>query len=185
MSSKTIPAAMLFLLLCSSLTIAQHADTRSALASELAADVARVSENWIPLFEAMPEDKLDWRPQEGVRSVRELFTHIADANYFFLTFGGYPMPQDPNMPRDRTKRENRYTSKADILEHLRASFSNAQEKIGQISDSTLASTVTMFGNQVTARAAMLVNLGHMHEHMGQAIAYARVNGVTPPWSQTN
>ncbi len=25
----------------------------------------------------------------------------------------------------------------------------------------------------------------MHEHLGQSIAYARSNGVTPPWSKTD
>jgi hypothetical protein len=28
-------------------------------------------------------------------------------------------------------------------------------------------------------------LVHMHEHLGQSIAYARMNGITPPWSKSD
>jgi len=40
----------------------------------------------------------------------------------------------------------------------------------------------MFGNDITERAAFLNALTHLHEHLGQSIAYARMNGVVPPWS---
>jgi len=31
---------------------------------------------------------------------------------------------------------------------------------------------------------VLINLEtHMAEHLGQAIAYSRMNGIVPPWSQ--
>ena len=50
-------------------------------------------------------------------------------------------------------------------------------------DSELDAMTNMFGNQVTKRTVMSVMVSHMHEHLGQSIAYARTNGVVPPWSE--
>jgi len=158
----------------------------SPMAKEMIGDVSRTGDKWVKLFEAMPEDKLDWRPSDGVRSVRELFTHIGDANYFFLTFVGVEMPKGgPELPKDQAARENRFKTKAEILAHLKGSFDYTMKNAGALTPDVLNGEVNMFGNKVTGRAAMMTNLGHMHEHLGQAIAYARVNGVTPPWSQGN
>ena len=38
----------------------------------------------------------------------------------------------------------------------------------------------MFGRQTTARGAFIMITGHFAEHLGQLIAYARVNASTPP-----
>ena len=40
----------------------------------------------------------------------------------------------------------------------------------------------VFGNDNTERAAFMMALNHLHEHLGQSVAYARMNGVVPPWS---
>jgi uncharacterized damage-inducible protein DinB len=48
---------------------------------------------------------------------------------------------------------------------------------GQLDDAA-----DLFGWQATKRAALTGMVAHMHEHLGQAIAYARMNGVMPPWS---
>jgi len=37
---------------------------------------------------------------------------------------------------------------------------------------------------MTTRRAMWIGATtHLHEHLGQLIAYARSNGVVPPWSR--
>ena len=41
----------------------------------------------------------------------------------------------------------------------------------------------MFGNATTHRGVLVTVLSHLHEHLGQSVAYARMNGVVPPWSQ--
>ena len=40
----------------------------------------------------------------------------------------------------------------------------------------------MFGKMVTYRDVILTQLGHLHEHLGLSIAYARMNNVVPPWT---
>lgn len=154
----------------------------ASLSKDLAGEADGLAKKWNSLLEAMPDSVLDWRPAPGVRSVRELFTHIGDANYYFMTFVGAPMPEVKGMPKDQTERENRMKTKSEIAKHLAASFSAAKKEFDRLQDGDLSKEINMFGSRTTARRGMLVNIGHMHEHLGQAIAYARVNGVKPPWS---
>ena len=59
-------------------------------------------------------------------------------------------------------------------------FINSREHLLGTDD--LDKTVEFFGQKMSERALLLVTLGHVHEHLGQLIAYARANGVVPPWS---
>jgi hypothetical protein len=40
----------------------------------------------------------------------------------------------------------------------------------------------MLGRKTTLRDVCLTMVSHMHEHLGQSIAYARANHITPPWT---
>jgi hypothetical protein len=121
-------------------------------------------------------------PDGGVRSIRELFIHIGDANFFFPTIVGAAASDQPEAPRDKAVRENRFKTKDEMKDYLIASYEYSKKSIGTLSAETLNSDVNMFGTTRSGRAAMMTNLGHMHEHLGQAIAYARMNGIIPPWS---
>lgn len=154
----------------------------SPLAKDLAGDVTSLGSKWTQLFGAMPPEKLDWRPAKGVRSVREVFTHIGDANVMFLMIAGIKIPDMPKLSRDQAERENRFTSKAEIADHVKRSFELAASEIAKLTEADLNREVNMFGRKTSVRNALLVNVGHMHEHLGQSIAYARVIDVKPPWS---
>ena len=129
------------------------------------------------LAAAVPAETYSWRPAEGVRSVSEVYMHIAGGNYFLLTFIGIkpPMKMDPGM-------EKSVTDKAKIAEHLKASFEHLRNSILRTSDKDLEKSTEMFGNTVTYRNALITALVHLNEHLGQSIAYARMNGVVPPWT---
>lgn len=175
--------AALCLLFLSSIMTGQTAPATDPLIQEMAGQIGYVGDKWVKLLEATPDDKLDWRPQEGVRSIRELYTHIADANVFFMSFVGVKAPAGPALPKDQKERENRFTAKQDIIKHLKWSFEFCQAEFAKLSPEVLNKEVNMFGTKTTGRNASLVSHGHMHEHLGQAIAYARTNGYTPPWSE--
>jgi uncharacterized damage-inducible protein DinB len=79
--------------------------------------------------------------------------------------------------------EKTVTDKAKIVELLKKSVENAKAAAMSISDADLEKKVKTFGDrEMTGRQVLMTMLNHMHEHLGQAIAYARMNGVTPPWS---
>jgi len=147
--------------------------------SDLAAMVQANSEKVIGLAEAIPEDHYDWSPAEGVRDVKGVIFHIAGANYFFPTLVGVDMPAGID-PRNMGSTIN---GKEATIEALKKSYTHMINAIKSIPDERLNETKDIFGQQMTVRAALLVAFGHCEEHMGQLVAYARSNNVTPPWSE--
>ena len=103
--------------------------------------------------------------------------HIAGGNYFLATFLGKQAPAD--MPKDLEK----ITDKGQILAELRRSFDHIRAAAMNASDSDLEKAVQMFGAKTSQRGVFVTMLNHLHEHLGQSIAYARMNGVVPPWSR--
>ena len=129
------------------------------------------------LAQAVPAEKYLWRPGQGVRSVSEVFVHIAGGNYFLLTFAGVKPPA--GLARDM---EKTVTEKAKVADVLKQSFDHVRQAATSMSDADLDKPTKFFGRTVSTREVLFIMANHMHEHLGQSIAYARVNGVVPPWS---
>ena len=142
--------------------------------------IDQAREKLIALANAMPADKYGWKPGEGVRSTGEVFNHVAAANYFLPTFWGAKVPAGVN---PQTLEKEMSGDKAKTVEVLTKSFDNLREAILAVPDSDLDRKIKMFGQDATVRDAMMVLASHAHEHLGQSIAYARSNGVVPPWSK--
>jgi len=129
----------------------------------------------IQLAEAIPAEKYGWRPADGVRSVGEVVSHVAGGNYFIMGMtGAQPMAAPQNM--------DGMTAKADLIRALRQSIEFTRASLRGMSAADLDAPATIFGRQSTKRDACVLAVVHAHEHLGQLIAYARTNGVTPPWS---
>jgi len=154
--------------------------------SDLLTDFERASDKIVQLAEAMPEEKYSWRPAEGVRSVSEVFMHFVGVNYLLPGGLGASPPEGLEVPEGGPMAllgalEADVTEKDEVIAQAKASIEYAMKAIPQIED--LETEVSMFGFPGTKRAYLLILLTHAHEHLGQAIAYARSNGVVPPWSQ--
>jgi uncharacterized damage-inducible protein DinB len=134
------------------------------------------------LMEAMPQDKFSWRPMEGVRSVGEVYRHITFGNYILMQLAGYPPPASANFTTDMQKWDTAVTDKAQIGAAMKASFDFVKATASKLTEADLAKEVNLFGNKMTLRSATMTTLSHMHEHLGQSIAYARMNKVVPPWT---
>jgi uncharacterized damage-inducible protein DinB len=148
--------------------------------ADYVAEVDGVGKKLVELAEAMPADKYSWRPAPGVRSVGEVYMHVAVANSLIPGFiGEKPME---GVARDS---EKTVTEKAKIVPLLQESIRHAREVAMRVSDADLNRKVKTFGgHEMTERQVLLLLLGHLHEHLGQSIAYARMNGVVPPWSRS-
>jgi uncharacterized damage-inducible protein DinB len=145
--------------------------------AEFLAQQDGVEKELLALAEATPAEKFAWRPAEGVRSVSEVYMHIADSNYFFLGFAGVKAPEgiSPSMEKD-------VTEKAAVIEALKKSFAHLRAGVASIADARLDKPVKMFGHDTTVRGVLFAAATHEHEHLGQSIAYARMNGIVPPWT---
>lgn len=140
--------------------------------------IVAAQEKLVALAEAMPADKYGWRPGEGVRSVGEVFMHVASANFFLPTFWGAKIPAGVD-PRNLEKEG---ADKAKTVAALKQSFDFVHQAINALPDSDLQKPIKIFGRDALVAEAMLGIASHDHEHLGQSIAYARMNGVVPPWS---
>ncbi|MTI21428.1 DinB family protein [Fulvivirga sp. RKSG066] len=131
------------------------------------------------LAEAMPDDKFAWSPAEGVRSFSGIIGHAIAANYFFGMKLGATVPEGFNPMTI----EKELTSKADLMEALNKSHEFVTAAIKSLKEEDMSVKVEMpFPGDFTKMSLVNIVMNHSSEHMGQMIAYARMNGVTPPWS---
>lgn len=149
--------------------------------AEYVAEVEAVGKKLVDLAEAMPADKYAWRPAPGVRSVGEVYVHVCVSDSTLPSFLG--MKKLEGVSRDS---EKNVTDKAQIVALLKKAVANAAAAGSAVSDADLDKKVKTYGDQeLTERQVLARILFHMHEHLGQSIAYARMNGVTPPWSKAD
>ena len=132
----------------------------------------------LELAQAMPASKYAWRPGKGVRSVGEVYLHVAQANFLLPTLVGIKPPEGIKL-KDFDKQT---MDKDHTIAVLKQSFEHAIDAVRNTPDADLDKTVKIFDHDGSTRKALLALVTHAHEHLGQSIAYARANGVVPPWT---
>ena len=144
------------------------------LQAGFAKDAGTLSDKFTGLARVM-SGKYDWKPGQGVRSVADVFNLIVKENGLLAgVLSGTPNKGAPPAP---------ITDPEKMQEALKASYVNLQKAITGLSDNDLQTPVKLFGRDMTKQAALILILTDQHEHLGQSIAYARTNGVVPPWSK--
>lgn len=134
----------------------------------------------VALAQAMPAETYGWRPMEGVATVAHVYMHIARYNYM------YPEESmgiaSPMGAQEYGRWEDGVTEKDEVVRILSASMDHVRELIRTLPDDDLMSATELYGRRVAKSAVLLQLVAHMNEHLGQSIAYARMNRVVPPWS---
>jgi uncharacterized damage-inducible protein DinB len=140
-----------------------------------------VSRQLVALAEAIPADKYTWRPGPGVRSTSEVFMHVVVANFSLLSVTG------PRIPTDLKSEAmaNAVTAKPEVIAWLRRSLDAVKNAHAAVTPAELQRKVRINGRDSTVDGMYLRIIVHANEHMGQLVAYARINGVVPPWSDTS
>ncbi len=133
---------------------------------------------FVDLATAVPADKYSWRPAEGVRSIGEVFLHVAMANYNIPNLMGTPLPAGFDA---KTYGKN-ITDKAQIIAELNKSFDSAHNAIDAMTNADFNKPLPKLGPDANYGDVIYILVTHAHEHLGQSIAYARVNGIVPPWT---
>jgi uncharacterized damage-inducible protein DinB len=139
-----------------------------------------VTHQLIALADAIPADKYSWRPAPGVRSVSEVFMHTALANFYLLSVTGPKMPDDIKS----ADMEKTVTNKADVIAFLKRSLTAVKTAHAAVKPDDLKRAVKVGTRDATVDGMYLRIIIHANEHMGQLVAYARMNGITPPWSKS-
>ena len=138
-----------------------------------------VSKQLIELAEATPAEKFSWRPAPGVRSVSEVYMHIAIANLNLLSRTGPKLPADLKS----NDMEKTVTAKAEVIDWLKRSLEAVKTAHAAVKPADLRRAVKVNQRDATVDGMYLRIIVHANEHMGQLIAYARMSGVVPPWSE--
>ncbi|HTS36298.1 MAG TPA: DinB family protein [Candidatus Solibacter sp.] len=147
--------------------------------SEVLSEVIVQEDKLTRLAEAIPADKFSWRPTPDVRSFAEVFLHISAANYNLYKLVG----TQPPAGLDLKNFDKSTTDKAKVIATLKDSFAHAKKAITAMPDADLEKSMDWFGGKNTERGILLFIVRHAAEHLGQSIAYARMAGITPPWTE--
>ena len=146
----------------------------AGIQSAFGRDAGTLSDKFTGLARVM-SGKYDWKPGQGVRSVADVFNLIVKENGMLAgVLSGTPNTGAQPAP---------ITDPEKMQEALKISYVNLQKAIAGLSDNDLQTPVKLFGRDMTKQAALILIIEDQHEHLGQSIAYARTNGVVPPWSK--
>jgi hypothetical protein len=169
------------------LALPLRAQQREGVMGDLIRDVSDVQKKIVDLAKAMPAATYEWRPTKGVRSTGETFMHVAADNYFLPAAMGSSAPAPTGISGKDYKTaaafEKRTLTRDQIISELEKSFAFLKASMTGTPDAKLETSLDMFGAKTTTRRMWISTTTHLHEHLGQLIAYARSNNVTPPWSK--
>lgn len=168
------------LLTIATLLFSLQAFCQGQFQNETAGSIGYASGHVMQLAQAIPADKYTWSPQTGVRSVAQVCAHIVSANYMFASKLGAKIPEGVNMETLETDLK----TKDAIAAELKRSYDVVINAIKNTPDASLANKVEFpFPGDFTSMSTILILVAHSNEHLGQLIAYARMNKITPPWSE--
>jgi len=156
-----------------------------AAGADLGMPLHDLEEEIMALAKAVPEEKYSWKPAEGVRSFQQVFVHIAQGNRLLLNIAINAPDADgiKKLIADQSKNEAGSMTKDKVIELLADSFTAIHQALDSARPATLTHAVDFFGTPTTTNGVLIDLETHMAEHLGQAIAYSRMNGIVPPWSK--
>lgn len=145
-------------------------------------DIGTMGDKFVELADAMSADQFAWRPMDGVRSVSEVYMLMAAEYYAIPAAWGADAPEGVQTGQGFFGRMAQVTEKAAVLDHLKKSLAYYKAAVGNLTEADLHRTISFFGRDRPVIGALVIITGDQHEHLGQAIAYARTNHVVPPWT---
>ena len=157
-------------------------DAAAAVRASFVSDLDGLRTKFVALAEAFPQDKYAWRPMDGVRSVSEVLMLAAMEGYSFIpnSFGAKPAELGS---REEMGKLRTLSDKAQVIDHLNKGFAHAKKELEALDAATLTGKRKVMGRDLSVTDGALAIGGDLHEHLGQLIAYARMNHIVPPWSK--
>lgn len=145
---------------------------------EFAEHFERSTGKLLMLSKAIPADLYAWSPGEGVMTIATVYAHIARYNYLYLDQSlGIRAPTGVDWQNFES-----LTDKAQVVAVLERSVEHVRTATTKMSEADLTRPTMLYGRRVAGWAVLFQLLAHMNEHVGQSVAYARMNGIVPPWS---
>ena len=172
--------SVLSVLLCAALVGAASTATAQG-ANPLSAN-ARVQFTGISAFvtrsaDKIPENLYSFRATPEVRTIAQLFGHIADAYFAMCSLAGGGKP--PQQSYEKTA-----TTKAALVKALADGVSYCQSVMGSMTDQKGSAETVDYVFGPTPKLGMLFFVTtHTYEHYGNLVTYMRLNKIVPPSSE--
>jgi uncharacterized damage-inducible protein DinB len=182
-AGRTLLPALAFALLA---PLSVSAQKPGSLMADLMKDVSEVEQKMVGLAKAIPSGKYGYAPSADTRSVAKVVMHVASDNYFLPVAAGTAAPATTGITMDYktvTAYENRQVTPEAAVQELVNSFTFLKATMKAQTEASMTASKKMFGQEMTGQQMWIMTTTHLHEHLGQLIAYARASGVTPPWSK--
>jgi hypothetical protein len=180
--------AFVFAVAASAIPVSPQAQERAGVMADLTKTISALEKKVVGLARAIPDSGYAWRPSEGVRSTAEALMHVAGDNYFAAAHLGGVVAAETGITGKAYKEveayEARKVTRAEVIAAVEQSFRLLAKAMSQTPEGKLATTTNFFGSRATTvQYAWITTTTHLHEHLGQLIAYARSNKIVPPWSK--
>lgn len=146
-------------------------------------DIDGLRMKFMALAKAVPADKLAWRPMKGTRSFREVFAHIAAEGNTETAMFGRPLPAGSLADFDAEEARVNKLTDDQVIAAMDQGMQSLSATLGGLSRATINTPVRYYGESTLPRVAATYTLNDLHEHLGQVVAYARMNSIVPPWSR--
>ena len=141
-------------------------------------DLDAMNQKFVALAQTIPADKFAWRPAEGTRSIAAVFLHVSGERYGILGLMGAAPPTG----LDLKNLEKSTTDKAQVIEELNKSWEFTKSTINNMTNAEFAKPQPKLGPDANSGDVVYILVADAHEHLGQLVAYARFNGIVPPWT---
>ena len=146
-------------------------------------DIEGLRKKFMTLAKAVPADKLGWRPMEGTRSFRDVFAHVAAEGNTETGMFGRPLPAGSLADFDAEEARLKKLPDDQLIAVMDRAMASLSATLGGLSRATINTPIRYYGQSTLPRVATTYTLNDLHEHLGQLVAYARMNAIVPPWTR--
>ncbi len=187
---RPIPALLLVVSLTGLSAAPARAQTAASDSAEFSAwrrvqqeDIEGLRKKFMGLAKAVPADKLAWRPMKGTRSFREVFAHVAAEGNTETAMFGRPLPAGSLADFDAEEARLAKLPDEQLIAVMDKAMQSLSATLGGLTRATINTPIRYYGQSTLPRVASTYTLNDLHEHLGQVVAYARMNSIVPPWSR--
>jgi hypothetical protein len=146
-------------------------------------DIDGLLKKFMALAKAVPADKLTWRPMEGTRSFREVFAHVAAEGNTETAMFGRPLPAGSLADFEAEEARLKRLPDDQLIAVMDRAMQRLSATLGGLSRARINTPIRYYGQSTLPRVATTYTLNDLHEHLGQLVAYARMNTIVPPWTR--
>lgn len=165
----------LSILLLVAAALSAQTPAKSPLIATSQAFFTGAKNNILRSAEKIPDNLWSFQPTPEVRTVAQLFAHVADGQYEFCGIASEGKVVEKGI-------EKTVKTKAEIIAAVKEAFAYCDRAYDKMSDASAVETVPFFGRQATRIGAMDFNIVHTMEHYGNLVTYMRINKIVPPSS---